>query len=185
MKVDPIKRLKDVRSIKRLLADSPRDSALFIIGINTNLRASDILNLTIEQVEHIQAGGEVEIKEKKTGKKRRLTLNEEVVNAIQCLLSNYNGKYLASDLLFQGQRGSITVKTLTRLVKKWCGDINLRGNYGAHTLRKTWGYHQRTRVGTSIPELMVMFNHTSQKQTLDYLCIQPEEIKNAYMKLSY
>jgi integrase len=185
MKVDPIKRLKDVRSIKRLLADSPRDSALFIIGINTNLRASDILNLTIEQVEHIQAGGEVEIKEKKTGKKRRLTLNEEVVNAIHCLLSNYSGKYLASDLLFQGQRGSITVKTLTRLVKKWCGDINLRGNYGAHTLRKTWGYHQRTRVGTSIPELMVMFNHTSQKQTLDYLCIQPEEIKNAYMKLSY
>ena len=70
MKVDPIKRLKDVRSIKRLLAHSPRDSALFVIGINTNLRASDILNLTFEQVEHIQFGGEVEIKEKKTGKKR-------------------------------------------------------------------------------------------------------------------
>ena len=52
MKVDPIKRLNDVRSIKKLLADSPRDSALFIIGINTNLRASDILNLTIEQKEY-------------------------------------------------------------------------------------------------------------------------------------
>ena len=31
---------------------------------------------------------------------------------------------------------------------------------------------------------MVMFNHSSQKQTLDYLCIQPEEIKNAYMQLN-
>ena len=102
MKVDPIKRLKDVRSIKKLLADSPRDSALFIIGINTNLRASDILNLTIEQVEHVVVGGEIEITEKKTGKKRRLTLNEEVVSAIQCILANYNGRYDASHMLFPG-----------------------------------------------------------------------------------
>jgi len=28
---------------------------------------------------------------------------------------------------------------------------------------------------------MVMFNHSSQKQTLDYLCIQPQEIKDVYM----
>jgi len=77
------------------------------------------------------------------------------------------------------------VKTVTPLVKKWCNDINLDGNFGSHTMRKTWGVHQRRRVGTSIPELMVMFNHTSQKQTLDYLCIQPEEIREAYMKLTY
>ena len=185
MKVDPIKRLKDVRSIKRLLAHSPRDSALFVIGINTNLRASDILNLTFEQVEHIQAGGEIEIKEKKTAKKRRITLNEEAIGAIEDLLTAYKGAYQSSDKLFQGQRGPLTVKTFTRLVKKWCDEINLKGNFGSHTLRKTWGFHQRVRVGTSIPELMVMFNHTSQKQTLDYLCIQPEEIKSAYLKLSY
>ena len=97
---------------------------MFIIGINTNLRALDILNLTIEQVEHVVVGGEIEITEKKTGKKRRLTLNEEVVSAIQCLLANYNGRYDASDMLFQGQRGTIKVETLTRLVKKWCGYIN-------------------------------------------------------------
>jgi hypothetical protein len=29
-----------------------------------------------------------------------------------------------------------------------------------------------------------MFNHSTQKQTLDYLCIQPEEIKEAYLKLN-
>lgn len=41
------------------------------------------------------------------------------------------------------------------------------------------------RGTTSIAEIMVMFNHSSQRQTLEYLCIQPEEIKDAYMKLSY
>ena len=185
MKVQPIHRLKDVKSIKRLISDSPRDSAIFAIGINTNLRASDILGLTIGQVRGVKPGSEIEIIEKKTGKRRLVTFNDEAATAIQGLLVHLGDGYNDEDNLFQGQRGPLTVKTVTQFVKKWCGDINLKGNFGSHTMRKTWGVHQRTRVGTSIPELMVMFNHTSQKQTLDYLCIQPEEIKDAYMKLSY
>ena len=47
IKVDPIKKLKDIKAIKKILANKPRDFALFTIGINTNLRASDLLRLTI------------------------------------------------------------------------------------------------------------------------------------------
>jgi hypothetical protein len=74
----------------------------------------------------------------------------------------------------------LTVPSVHRLVKGWCRDINLKGNYGSHTLRKTWGYHQRVTFGVGLPELMVAFNHSTQRQTLDYLCVQPEEIKNIY-----
>ena len=45
IKVDPIKKLKDIKAIKKILANKPRDLALFTIGINTNLRASDLLRL--------------------------------------------------------------------------------------------------------------------------------------------
>lgn len=45
IKVDPIRKLKDIKAIKKLLANKPRDLALFTIGINTNLRASDLLRL--------------------------------------------------------------------------------------------------------------------------------------------
>ena len=38
IKVEPITELKDVKLIKRPLKDKPRDSCLFIMGINTNLR---------------------------------------------------------------------------------------------------------------------------------------------------
>lgn len=54
----------------------------------------------------------------------------------------YGGRYKDNDRLFQGQRGPLTVKTVTQLVKKWCGDIYLKGNLGSHTMRKTWGVHQ-------------------------------------------
>jgi len=123
--------------------------------------------------------GEVEIKEKKTSKIRRITLNKACIKAIQELLASR--PYQDTGFLFPSQReGVLTVPSVNRLVKGWCRSINLKGDYGAHTLRKTWGYHQRVTFGAGLPELMVCFNHSTQKQTLDYLCVQPEEIRSVY-----
>jgi hypothetical protein len=77
-------------NIKKLLYDKPLDLALFTVGINTNLRAPDLLRIKVK-------------------------LNKACVEAIQGLLAS-----------------------------KEC------------------------------------FNHSTQKQTLAYLCVQPEEIKNVY-----
>jgi integrase len=179
IKVEPIKDLKDIATIKKVLADSPRDYALFVIGINTNLRASDLLKLTAGQIRGKKPMDEIEIREKKTGKIRRITLNKTCIDAIVKLLAS--GPYADADYLFKSQRGPVlTVPSLHRLVKSWCRTVNLKGNYGSHTLRKTWGFHQRTTFGVGLPELMECFNHSTQKQTLTYLCIQPEEIKDVY-----
>ena len=178
IKVDPIKDVKDIKAIKKLLADKPRDLCLFTLGINTNLRASDLLRITAAQVDGLKPGDEIEIKEKKTGKVRRITLNKSCIKAIDGLLAE--GSHEPEDILFKGQRGPLTVPSIHRLVKSWCAQINLKGNFGSHTLRKTFGYHQRVTFGVSLPILMQTFNHSSQKQTLDYLCVQAEEIKSIY-----
>jgi hypothetical protein len=78
--------------MKRLLANRPRDLALFTLGINTTLRASDLLLITEGQVRHLH----------------------------------------------------------------------------------------RTVFNTDIPTLVQMFNHSSQRQPLTDLGIQPSEIKEAY-----
>ncbi len=180
IKVQPITKLKDIKAIKKLLADNPRDFCLFVLGINTNLRASDLTQITVGMVKDKKPGDDLELKEKKTGKTRRITLNKSAISAIQPLLLTDNHKPLFSS---QRGKGPLLTPSINRLVKSWCKLINLKGNYGSHTLRKTFGYHQRVQLGTSIPELMVMFNHSTQRQTLDYLCIQAEEIKDAYMRL--
>ena len=178
IKVDPIKSTKHIHTIKKLLNDKPFDHALFTVGINTNLRASDLLRIKVGQVKDLKPNDEIAINEKKTKKPRRITLNKACISAIQGLLTSK--EYSDKDYLFTGQRGVLTVPTVNQKVKSWCKAINLKGNYGSHTLRKTWGYHQRVTFGTDLPRLMVCFNHSTQRQTLDYLCIQPQEIRDVY-----
>ena len=178
IKVEPIKSVKDIKAIKAFLAKRPRDLALFTLGINTNLRAVDLLKIRIGQVRSLKPMESVELREQKTGKMRRVTLNKVCVEAIRKLIASRD--YQDDDYLFLGQRGALTVPSVNRMVKGWCMAINLKGNYGAHTLRKTFGFIQRVVFGTGLPELMVCFNHSTQRQTLEYLCVQPEEIRSVY-----
>lgn len=183
IKAEPIRGLKHIKSIKKLLSDSPRNLAIFTIGINTNLRASDLLKLKVGHMKYLNPGDHFELREKKTRKKRSITINKTVYKAVQALLAEMPDAD-DDDFLFPSQkgRGALCVPYLNSLVKKWAGLINLRGNYGSHSLRKTFGYIHRTEFNTDIPTLMTMFNHATQRQTLDYLCIQPDEIQDAYLR---
>jgi len=183
IKVEPIREPKDIRLIKKLLAERPRDLAIFTLGINTNLRASDLLPITVDQVRHLKAGDHFTIREVKTGKLRDVTVNKNVQEALQALLASMPDAG-GGEFLFQSRKGrqALTVSYLNALVKAWCREVNLKGNFGSHTLRKTFGYIHRTVFNTDIPTLMQMFNHSSQRQTLTYLGIQPSEIKEAYLR---
>jgi integrase len=184
IKVQAIRTEKDVRLIKRLLNERPRDYCLFVLGINTNLRAGDISRITVGQVRHLQPGEHFVIREQKTGKLKQVTVNRGVCDAVSKLVSAMS-EVDDGDFLFQSQKGNnqaLEVSSIHRLVKSWCREINLKGNYGSHTLRKTFGYIHRTVHGTDIPTLMEMFNHASQKQTLAYLGIQAADVQNAYLK---
>lgn len=177
-KVEPIRDLKDIKAIRKMLNGNVLYQALFTIGVNTNLRASDLLKIKAGQVRGVKPMEEIEIKEQKTGKVRRITLNKTCIDAITRSLASKS--YQDDEPLFLGQRGPLTVPSIHRLVKSWCESVNLKGNYGSHTLRKTWGYHQRVTFGVGLPELMTVFGHATQRQTLAYLCVQPEEVRNVY-----
>ena len=194
IKVEPIRTVNAINKIKKNLAPSPRNFALFVVGINTAYRASELLSIRLKQVRHLAPGDRLEIKQKKTKKYRAVTLNNGSVMAIQTLLEYLDRKALKmkdltwvddDSFLFAGMdpAKALTVPYLNNLVKKWCRQANAKGNYGSHSLRKTWGYMQRTKQDTPIPLLMQAFGHASQQQTLAYLCIQDEEIDSIYTSL--
>ena len=74
------------------------DLALFTIGINTNLRASDILGIKVKQVKNLKPMDEIVIaREKKTGKSRRINLNKACIDAIKSWFNSNAGKKLSDD----------------------------------------------------------------------------------------
>jgi len=184
-KVEPIKNEKDIRLIKKLLSDNPRNLAIFTIGINTNLRASDLLRITIGHVIDTNIGEKFSIREKKTGKVREIIINKNVHEAVHGLLKTMDTSN-PSSYLFQSRvkknGGKLTEECLNALVKSWCREINLKGQYGSHTLRKVFGYFHRTRFGTDIPTLMTLYGHSTQRQTLSYLCITEQDVSVAMMQ---
>ena len=152
--VEPIRNLEDNQITRRMLQEKPRDLALFTIGINTNLRASDLLRLRVYQVRDLEPGDSIEINEKKTGKPRRLTMNRACVKAIRNLLEKES--YHPGEHLFKSQKSeeALKVSSVHNLVKVWCKAAKLKGNYSSHTLCKTWGCHQRVTYRVDIPTLI-------------------------------
>ncbi|MGA7935157.1 MAG: tyrosine-type recombinase/integrase [Kovacikia sp.] len=176
--MEPIRDKQAIARIKKILADRPRDLCLFTLGINTAYRTNELLSIKVGQVKNLRAGDVLDLKQRKTHKYRPVTLNGTAIAAIQNWLAV--GDLQPEDYLFTGQRGCLTVETMSTRVKTWCQDVGLKGNYGRHTLRKTWGYWQRMERSTAIPLLMEAFGHATQQQTLAYLGIQSNEIAAIY-----
>jgi integrase len=176
--VEPIRKLKDVRAIKKLLADNPRDLLLFTLGINNGLRAGDLLNLKTYQVKDLQIGDLITIVENKTKKKNILVINKSSFEALQNFLNSTNKN--DDEFLFSGRKGDnpITIPSLNRLIKSWTDAINLNGKYGTHTLRKTWGYIQRTVFCVPIEKITQRYLHASPVITMGYLGLQTQEVED-------
>ena len=176
----PIRKKSTIADLKALLADKPLDLALFVVGINTNLRASDLLSLTVDDVRDLKAGDSLELKERKTSKKKMVTFNGSAISAIQGLIDSKD--YDSGDYLFIGQRGSVlSVPALNLKIKRWMKRLNLKGNFGCHSLRKTWAFFQYRFFNVQLPVLMKALNHSSQAITLRYIGIQEKDLNDVYM----
>lgn len=192
--VEPIKKLKDVEKIKQYLRGkkSKRDYCLFVVGINIGLRASDLMQIRIGNV--IDDKGvcfdSSSLYEKKTSKFREFDLNQSAKESIKMYLDSLK-EYKADDFLFKSNKGennSLEVHTVHYIIKKTCRELNIKGNYGSHTLRKTFSYHiYINEIGTNpgiVQTLQKMLNHSSQLETLKYIGITKDVIKNVYKGLN-
>ena len=184
LRKEPIRDYRAIEDIKKLLKDEKRDLALFVLAINSNLRACDLLNLTIDQVQYLQVGDDLVLREKKTKKIRRIVINQAVWHALNEWIEIHPQSENNQAPLFLSRKGGkpLTVPTLSGMVKSCCIAVGLTGSFGCHTLRKTFGYQHRVRFKTDLPTLQTIYGHSHQRQTLDYLCVQPDEVRDAYMK---
>ena len=182
IRVDPIRRPEDIAAIKKILSGASRDLLLFTMGINSGLRVGDLLRLKVKDVKSLKAGEFITIKENKTGKQNILVVNTVVHLALKDYLQK--ARPGDEDYLFASRKtkAPLTIQAVNAMVKKWTKMIHLNhGNYGAHTLRKTFGFMQRTKFGVGFEVLAKRFNHSSPATTMRYLGLTSDEVNDVLM----
>src|SRR5258706_14624610 len=91
--VEPVRDKKKISQIKNQLigAKRYRDLLLFVVGINTALRISDLLQLCIGHV--IDEQGDIRngflIREEKRDKRNQVVINESIRDALEKYLAAY------------------------------------------------------------------------------------------------
>ncbi|WP_342429388.1 tyrosine-type recombinase/integrase [Neobacillus sp. FSL H8-0543] len=174
--VDPIKDIESINAIKMILRkQSQRDLLLFVFGINTGIRVSDLLSL---KVDDIWDGAKIReflyLKDTNDEEASVYYIN----SAIQSELKNYlySYEFNESDFLFKSKKNNqpITRQQAYRIINKAAKEVGIPGKIGTHTLRKTFGYHAY-RKGIAISILMEIYNHHAPSETLRYIGINKDE----------
>jgi integrase len=187
--IEPLRDLDQIRAINRMHMENPkakigrRNNLLMVLGINNGLRAGDLLRLTIGQVRGLRRGDIIPIVEVKTGKSNSLAINRLSAMALDAYFDVID--YPDEGFLFSSQKSpyaALTMPSINNLIKKWTARIGASGNYGARTLRKTWGFHQRVTHKVAWELISKRYNHDSQAVTMRYLGIQDIEITNILLK---
>lgn len=174
--VDPLKDTESINAIKEVLRKrSQRDLLLFVLGINTGLKISDLLALKVKDVWDGEKGKEfLFIQDEKSGEQTAFYLNSKVKKELKKYFTL--SKLDERDYLFKSKKGSlpITRQQAYRIIKNAAKEAGIAGKIGTHTLRKTFGYHAY-RKGIAISILMKIFNHRSSTETLRYIGIDKNE----------
>lgn len=169
--VQPLRTPKEIEDMKWALSRycTERDRFMFTFGINTGLRVSDIVPLSVGEV---RGKTHVVLREQKTGKIKRFLLPTKLRQEIEV----YTAHMADAEYLFASRKGNghITPTQAYRALVK-AGEVLGRDDIGTHTMRKTFGfaYYRQTK---DLGFLQEIFNHSAPSITKRYIGITQDEI---------
>ena len=182
----------DWNDFRSLIAKLERDKEfkfclLISIGCFTGLRIGDLLQLKFSQFENADI---LTIREKKTGKARRIKINPD----LRVIIERVKGKMGVTDssqYIFRNRYSTKPIDQsyanvrLKEIFKKY--EIPIEGNISAHMFRKTLGIRVlklNNYSNEAVILLMELFSHSSPAITRRYLGLRDKEILDIYDNLS-
>jgi len=172
------------RLISMLLNDGKPQMALLMgTMLYTGLRISDTLKLKWSDLINQEI---LIITEQKTGKTRKIGINP-VLQKLAKKVRNKLGIKDNTQFIFISRKKVVYNKSSIIAKFKIVQDrYGIEGNFSSHSLRKSFGrriYEMSAHKDYALAQLMRIFKHSSQEETLCYLGIREEEINNIYMSL--
>ncbi|MCQ6530738.1 site-specific integrase [Bacillus mycoides] len=177
--VQPIRNIETLKDIEEFLKENQRNHIMFLLGIYTGLRVSDILKLRVKDV---SGENHLVIKEMKTKKYKRVKINPILKKCLKKYITNKPG----NDYLIKSRKGKnkpISRTQAYRILKEVANEFNL-DEIGTHSMRKTFGYHYYKQT-KDIATLQRLFNHSTPEYTLRYIGLDQDTLDNAMNKFRY
>lgn len=174
--VQPIRDKELLQEIKKWLKKTnERNYIMFLLGINTGLRISDILRLRVRDVQ----GWDIFIREKKTGKPKQIKMPGELKKEIRKYIEDKG----PSEFLIKSREGKN--KPITRgmayvILSEIADEFGLE-RIGTHSLRKTYGYHHYKQF-KDVAALQKILNHSDPSITLRYIGIEQDSLNEMQRK---
>jgi len=181
--VQPIRDLNDVTAIQNFFKKHNRIRMAYLVqlGCNIALRITDLLSIRFSDIED----NLLVLREQKTGKTRKITLNDRSLDAVRQLRAEYPEHVY----LFQSIGNRVQgIKPLSRQyvsqqLTEAAEACQLNYPFNTHSLRKTFGYHAY-KAGVDIHLLQKLFNHSSSTTTFRYIGITDERVRDVYQLIS-
>lgn len=180
--VEPIRDFDLILDMQDYLYEkkNKRDYLIFMFGIYSGLRISDILPLKVRDV---RSATHLYVEEQKTGKKKRVVINDELKRAIK--------EYVADkkDWEYLFRRNGKNNKPITRqrvwqILNETAKQFDYIHPIGCHSMRKTFGYwmYQRDKDAAA---LMDIFNHSDISITKRYIGVTQDSNEDKMRRLSF
>jgi integrase len=166
-----------------------RNKALFILGLRTGFRISELLSLRIRDV--FSQGRIVDyvtvsrsnMKGKLEG--RTIVLHSEAKVAICGLLAEHSS-LSPGNFLFKSRKGNnrpITRQQAWGILEAVFLKAGLQGQLGSHSMRKSFAAKVHQRLGRDVFKTKVALGHKSIESTISYLSFDESEISSAVLSL--
>lgn len=163
-------KIKDIQDY--LYSTNKRDYLLFVTGINTGLRISDILKLRVKDV---RGKSEIKLRMTKTKKTITVEINGTLKKQYKKVLDD---SYNDNDYLIKSRNGfnkPICRERAYRILKE-VGLLYGVKNVGCHSMRKTFGYYLFETSG-KIEYVQKALGHSNTQVTYRYIGLEDEELR--------
>lgn len=176
--VEPIRDIEKIEEMKAYLkSKNSRDYMLFVFGIYSTLRISDILLVKKKDV----LGERLLLVEKKTTNSKEILISSKIRRELKPYILDLED----DEYLFQSRKGinkPITRTTAYRVIRA-AGEACGLTRIGTHSMRKTFGYHfyESTK---NIALLQELYGHSSEEITKRYIGINQDILDNAIRNFS-
>lgn len=168
-----------------------RDRALFLLGLRSGFRISELLSLTVGDV--FQNGNFVDrvsvarrhMKKKMEG--RTVALHPEARTAVETWVRELAaaGHTHPHTYVFRSREGAnraLNRRSAWAMLKKAYGARGLTGKTGTHSMRKTFAKRIHEKLGRDIMKTQKALGHARITSTCSYLSFAEEEVEDAILK---